>query len=221
MSFSQIARIVSVSLLVCAGMRGLAQIGGALDGGREFAITCAGCHGTDGSGSAKGPAIATQPKTIARWDEELIRIVRDGVPGKGMPGLKALGDERIAALVRYVRTLQGAGAKAGSGSDPTHRDNTAMNGAPSGSGSAPGGSGSAPTASVHSGAPSGSTPSGAPKASAGDPTHRGEATMTAAPGAVTVDVRQSDLNQKEVRENWVSYNGDYSGRRYSAMTEVT
>src|SRR6266702_2476155 len=238
MSFSQIARIVSVSLLVCAGMRGLAQIGGALDGGREFAITCSGCHGTDGSGSAKGPAIATQPKTIARPDEELIRIVRDGVPGKGMPGVKALGDERIAALVRYVRTLPGAkacsgsdpthrdntainGAPSGSGSNPTHRDNTAMNGAPSGSGSAPGGSGSAPTASVHSGAPAASAPSGAPKASPGDPTHRSEAAMTAAPGAVTVDVKQSDLNPKEVRENWVSYNGDYSGRRYSAMTDVT
>ena len=42
-----------------------------------------------------------------------------------------------------------------------------------------------------------------------------------APGAGLIDVQQSDLNQKEVRENWVSYNGDYSGRRYSAMTEVT
>jgi alcohol dehydrogenase (cytochrome c) len=40
-------------------------------------------------------------------------------------------------------------------------------------------------------------------------------------GLGLVDVQQSDLNQKEVRENWVSYNGDYSGRRYSAMAEVT
>ena len=35
-----------------------------------------------------------------------------------------------------------------------------------------------------------------------------------------IDVKQSDLLQ-QVKDNWVSYNGDYSGRRYSAMTEVT
>ena len=47
------------------------------------------------------------------------------------------------------------------------------------------------------------------------------ATSTEGGGLGLVDVQQSDLNQKEVRENWVSYNGDYSGRRYSAMAEVT
>ena len=42
-----------------------------------------------------------------------------------------------------------------------------------------------------------------------------------ASGAAAIDVQQSDLNQKEVRENWVSYNGDYRGRRYSGSNEVT
>jgi alcohol dehydrogenase (cytochrome c) len=41
------------------------------------------------------------------------------------------------------------------------------------------------------------------------------------PGPGLVNVQQADLNQKQVMENWVSYNGDYSGRRYSAMAEVT
>jgi alcohol dehydrogenase (cytochrome c) len=40
-------------------------------------------------------------------------------------------------------------------------------------------------------------------------------------GIGEIDVQSGELNQKEVRENWVSYNGDYSGRRYSAMTDVT
>ena len=40
-------------------------------------------------------------------------------------------------------------------------------------------------------------------------------------GVGLIDVQQSDLLQKQVKDNWVSYNGDYSGRRYSAMTEVT
>ena len=36
-----------------------------------------------------------------------------------------------------------------------------------------------------------------------------------------IDVQQAQLNQKEIRENWVSYNGDYTGRRFSSMAEVT
>jgi alcohol dehydrogenase (cytochrome c) len=36
-----------------------------------------------------------------------------------------------------------------------------------------------------------------------------------------IDVKQRDLLQKQVTDNWVSYNGDYSGRRYSAMTQIT
>ena len=35
------------------------------------------------------------------------------------------------------------------------------------------------------------------------------------------DIKQSDLLQKPVKENWVSYNGDYTGRRYSALTAIT
>ena len=34
-------------------------------------------------------------------------------------------------------------------------------------------------------------------------------------------MQQGQLNQKEVRENWVSYNGDYTGRRFSSLAEVT
>lgn len=36
-----------------------------------------------------------------------------------------------------------------------------------------------------------------------------------------IDVKQNDLLQKQIRDNWVSYNGDYTGRRYSALTQIT
>lgn len=36
-----------------------------------------------------------------------------------------------------------------------------------------------------------------------------------------IDVKQADLAQKQITDNWVSYNGDYTGRRYSALTQVT
>ncbi len=34
-------------------------------------------------------------------------------------------------------------------------------------------------------------------------------------------MRPSDLLQKAIRDNWVSYNGDYTGRRFSSLAQVT
>lgn len=42
------------------------------------------------------------------------------------------------------------------------------------------------------------------------------------PSAVgLIDVTQTDLLQSPAGGNWVSYNGDYTGRRYSGLTEIT
>lgn len=35
-----------------------------------------------------------------------------------------------------------------------------------------------------------------------------------------IDVRQADLEKQPVSSDWVSYNGDYSGRRYSSASEI-
>ena len=40
-------------------------------------------------------------------------------------------------------------------------------------------------------------------------------------GIGLIDVQQSDLLQKQIKDNWVSYNGDYTGRRYSSLTQIT
>ena len=53
---------------------------------------------------------------------------------------------------------------------------------------------------------------------------RSVANSAAAPtdtGIGLIDVKQGDLLQKQAAENWVSYNGDYTGRRYSGMTQIT
>lgn len=36
-----------------------------------------------------------------------------------------------------------------------------------------------------------------------------------------INVQQSDLLQKQVANNWVSYNGDYSGARHSSLSQIT
>jgi alcohol dehydrogenase (cytochrome c) len=42
-----------------------------------------------------------------------------------------------------------------------------------------------------------------------------------ADGIGLINVTQNDLLQKQVRDNWVSYNGDYTGQRYSSLTQIT
>jgi len=40
------------------------------------------------------------------------------------------------------------------------------------------------------------------------------------PISTTIDVKQSDLIAQPISNNWTSYNGDYSGRRFSALAEI-
>ncbi len=195
MRWTRSIRVSIVCLLfVFAAMRLLAQ-GGQDAGMRQFGASCGGCHGADGSGSVKGPAIATLPRVVALSDADLIQIVRDGVPGKGMPAFKQLGDQKIEAVVQYLRTLQKA------------------------NGGVPGVNPAPAVASVPAPAPA---PANA-VAPAPEPA-KTAAVAAAAPvsgGVSAVEVKQSDLNQKEITDNWVSYNGDYTGRRFSSLAEVT
>ena len=41
-----------------------------------------------------------------------------------------------------------------------------------------------------------------------------------APISTAVDVRAEDLLVQPPASNWISYNGDYSGRRYSSLAEI-
>jgi alcohol dehydrogenase (cytochrome c) len=43
---------------------------------------------------------------------------------------------------------------------------------------------------------------------------------TPATRSMSIDVRSEDLLNQPPSENWISYNGDYSGRRYSGLSEI-
>jgi cytochrome c oxidase cbb3-type subunit 3 len=79
----------------------------AIEGQQVFASRCAACHGLDGRGGERAPNIASGQKAQSRSDAAIIRIVRDGVPGTGMPSFRPLGDSAIKAVVAHLRTLQG------------------------------------------------------------------------------------------------------------------
>jgi mono/diheme cytochrome c family protein len=74
----------------------LAQVAG----NQEFAIRCAACHGADGRGGERGPAIVLR----GRSDQDLRDLIRKGFPDAGMPGFE-IPEPRLAAIVGYVRSL--------------------------------------------------------------------------------------------------------------------
>ncbi len=77
------------------------------DGPVLFASNCAACHGSDGASGERAPDIARRREVVSRSDGDLTRIVRDGVPGTGMPGFGYLGELKVSAIVRHLRSLQG------------------------------------------------------------------------------------------------------------------
>lgn len=94
-----------------------AQQNDARVGARRFMEYCAGCHGTDGRGGAKGPSLVGEP-AASRSDDELYAIVHNGTH-RGMPPFAQIGDANITALVRFLRLLEnsnsGSAAKAPEG----------------------------------------------------------------------------------------------------------
>jgi len=85
------------------------------DGQKLFVQSCAPCHGRTGEG-AQGQAEGMRPPDLTRGvfkagrrDDDLFRVISDGVRGTEMPSFKTLGSEQIWRLVTFVRSLSAAG----------------------------------------------------------------------------------------------------------------
>ncbi|MBV8553046.1 MAG: c-type cytochrome [Acidobacteriaceae bacterium] len=77
-------------------------------GQQLFSSTCAACHGLDGRGGEHAPNIATSANVQQLSDQDLTRIVSNGIPAAGMPGFRSsLNKTQIDAVIKYVRSLQG------------------------------------------------------------------------------------------------------------------
>jgi cytochrome c oxidase cbb3-type subunit III len=78
-----------------------------VQGSMLFDSNCGSCHGSDGRGGEHAADIATDPDVERLADSDLIAIAKNGVPGTGMPAFGWLGQEKLTAIVQYLRTLQG------------------------------------------------------------------------------------------------------------------
>ena len=74
------------------------------DAGRKlFEQRCARCHGADGNGGEMGPPIVLRVAPLD--DAQLGKVVREGLPLKGMPP-QTITDGELADLIRFLRTIQ-------------------------------------------------------------------------------------------------------------------
>jgi putative heme-binding domain-containing protein len=87
-----------------------------LDGERAFRNNCANCHGPDGdliAGIDLGRGQFRRPLT----DEDLVRIIRTGIPNTPMPATKMTA-EQASQIVAYLRSLAAAKRSSTAVGDP-------------------------------------------------------------------------------------------------------
>ncbi len=73
-------------------------------GERLYAARCGRCHGLEGFGG-EGPALARPFLNYARDDEMLVSVIRNGIPGTGMPSDWALSGVEARQVAAHVRAL--------------------------------------------------------------------------------------------------------------------
>ena len=67
-----------------------------------FAAQCAGCHGEEGLGTAKGPALAMNQRVAEQSADQLTAYLQRGNVAAGMPSFADLTASDRATLVRYL-----------------------------------------------------------------------------------------------------------------------
>lgn len=95
--------VISIALLgifpMAAGLRGQ-----NVDPGRmAFESRCARCHGADGNGGEMGAPIGLRLPALD--DQQLTRLIHDGLPARGMPP-SIVTDPELADLIKFLRTVQ-------------------------------------------------------------------------------------------------------------------
>jgi alcohol dehydrogenase (cytochrome c) len=149
-----------------------------------FASRCAACHGTEGGGGELGPSIVS--RIPLRADADLEAVIREGLPGAGMPSFADLSRVESTNLIAFLRTLR---PRAGTGPQRTSvtlADESSL-------------SGVLLNQSV-----------GEMQILGDD--RRAHLLRETTPGRYRAVTSQT---------GWTTYNGQVSGNRYSALTEIT
>jgi PQQ-dependent dehydrogenase (methanol/ethanol family) len=81
-------------------------------GGRLYEQACLSCHGGEGRGGERGPALSTGAFKHGGLDGQIFLNIRNGVASTQMPPFKRLTTEQVWQLVSYIRSLNAGPAAA-------------------------------------------------------------------------------------------------------------
>jgi len=152
-------------------------------GRRVFASRCAACHGTEGGGGELGPSIVA--RIPLRTDADLEGVIREGLPGAGMPSFANLTKTESTDLIAFLRTLR---PRAGTGlqrTSVTLADGSSLAGL-------------------------------VMNQSAGDMQLLGDDRRT----HLLREATSGRYREVTSQTGWTMYNGQPSGNRYSALTQI-
>ena len=72
-------------------------------GRQRFEARCGGCHGADGMGGERAPAIGSVDRERLRSDDAVRSLIHDGIPDAGMPGFTLMEPE-LSQITAFVRS---------------------------------------------------------------------------------------------------------------------
>ncbi len=70
-----------------------------------YMTQCAGCHGSDARGTAKGPGLVDNAHIAGQSNGQLRDFLERGNPGAGMPAFADLSAEDLRSLASYLKSL--------------------------------------------------------------------------------------------------------------------
>ncbi len=114
---SRFGYLVAFSLLACAGagtylsaqQEGNVTPAELNTGARIFTSTCTACHGPDGN-QVSGVDLKSGHFRRASTDDDLARIIQNGIPGTGMPPNNVTRGN-LVALIAYIRNMRNFNSK--------------------------------------------------------------------------------------------------------------
>lgn len=112
-------------ILILSTLPALAQPSPAEHGKAVYDAHCTACHGANGNAGERAPAIVISAAATAlrgeRSEAQILDIVRNGIPGTGMPAWRArLPEADILSIGAYVHALRGTALDNPWPGDPAH-----------------------------------------------------------------------------------------------------
>jgi cytochrome c oxidase cbb3-type subunit III len=104
--------VLALAPILHAQQNPLANNPAAVQAGEsEFRINCSFCHGIGARGGGRAPDLTRTQKKHGNTDGDLLRTIRDGVPGSDMPAaMGSIGvemkEEEIWEVIAYLRSVQ-------------------------------------------------------------------------------------------------------------------